>query len=224
MAAEPESVSVTGDMAVLRRYLEDPEFEAHIGDLLDRVLDPESLTVETFLDLGVRFAEYLGDPEGSGSLELMDALNPARAMDEEVVIPLQEGGADPEDVQKFVGVIRRLRSLYGPAMKDTIQMSNEDPDDWMHVNVDPSYHHYAGKWKLKFEITKYDGSEITLTASPASTVNLLTFMLQSLNAIPDLGVEFVPSSSFARATEEFDTLRAWVESQESEEASTDDDE
>lgn len=158
--------------------IRDASLEQHIQEIIDRELTLE-VTVDTFSLLGRRLVEYIGDGPAAFLMRFVVEEDPE---------PLLEPVRELEELEKrddLILFLRRLRALYGETMWMAFSIWQENPDDWKDVNREVYYDQLREAWTLQLNITKYNGEAMTIKGFASSFLNLATFLLDTLNSVPD---------------------------------------
>jgi hypothetical protein len=174
-----ELAEIQSAASMLGEFLiRDASLEQHIQEIIDRELTL-GVTVETFGALGRRLVEYIGDGPAAFLMRLVAEEDPE---------PLLEPVQELEELEKrddLILFLRRLRALYGETVWMAFSIWQENPDDWRDVNREVHYDQLREAWTLQLNIAKYNGEAMTIRGSASSFLNLATFLLDTLNSVPD---------------------------------------
>jgi len=145
----------------------------------EQVLEHElarGVTPDTIRRLGFSLGQVLGDQGGVFLGNYLSADEPGG------LLKVAEELGAPDAV---VGGMRRLQALFGHAVAEAWSLHERELLDWSGLHREVWYDIIGKRWILELRITRYDGTEFSITASPYSMANLAVGVIRSLNFVTD---------------------------------------
>ncbi|GAB4562834.1 MAG: hypothetical protein Kow0047_11250 [Anaerolineae bacterium] len=132
-------------------------------------------TTETASNLYDSLAIYMGEDLANFLLLLL-----AQAMSSPAVLEPIESHLDGEQREW----VRSLLARHGTVAREIYIIGGETPDAWRTVNRQAYFDLMSGRWRILFEIVKYNGERTTYEETPNTLLILADAILDTLNRLP----------------------------------------
>jgi hypothetical protein len=80
-------------------------------------------------------------------------------------------------------MLREAVALYGSKLGEAFRRFRETPDDWDGIHREIFHDVILNRFRLDFEITKFNGESIRLTCDPNSLLTLTSSLMKTLNFV-----------------------------------------
>jgi hypothetical protein len=91
-----------------------------------------------------------------------------------------EAHGDPSSV----AFLRKVGGLYGPELRRSYNVWNENPESWSNIFRDVFFDLVTQQYRVRIRIRKYSGEEVLFEGPPDSILDLTNHMLVTLNYLP----------------------------------------
>ncbi|MDH7487541.1 MAG: hypothetical protein QHJ81_14860 [Anaerolineae bacterium] len=80
--------------------------------------------------------------------------------------------------------VRTLSALYGDAVQEAYLVGGENPNAWRTINRQVYYDVMSGRWRMTFEIIKYNGERVLYEETATTLLILADAIVDTLNHVP----------------------------------------